>query len=339
MTRALHWLGCVLLWFGLAHGVAAHEALPASMILREQAPGLWNLAWRVPEVQGAPLEVRPLLPASCIRTGATTQYQAPGARLWKWTVRCGDSFPYAEPLAFDGLELAGIDVLVRAQWVSGHSETRIARAKAPGVSFAETEHPALATSAYFGLGVEHILSGTDHLLFVLCLMLLVPGYWPLLKTITAFTLAHSLTLALAALQWIHVPQPPIEALIALSILFLAREIAQRHRHAGPSAPGEATRYWLVAFAFGLLHGFGFAGALSEVGLPQEAIAPALLLFNLGVEAGQVLFILLCWPLLRLASRLGQVHRRAATILPVYAVGSIAGFWFLQRLVPVLGLGS
>ncbi|MES2047474.1 MAG: HupE/UreJ family protein, partial [Pseudomonadota bacterium] len=171
------------------------------------------------------------------------------------------------------------------------------------------------------------------LLFVFCLMLLVPNLLALLKTITAFTLAHSLTLALAALQLVQVPQPPIEASIALSILFLARELSRRNSAAGTAIQ----RPWAVAFAFGLLHGFGFAGALSEVGLPQGDIPQALLLFNLGVEAGQLAFVLGAFPLLLLLRCLQRLSSRWLGALPVYAVGAVSGFWFLQRMVPIFGL--
>jgi hydrogenase/urease accessory protein HupE len=229
-----------------------------------------------------------------------------------------------------------VDVLVRVAYVDGNHITAIARASTPEVTLGSEHSEALAVSGYFGLGVEHILTGIDHLLFVLCLILLVPSLSGLLKTITAFSVAHSITLLMSALQWVKVPQPPVEATIALSILFLARELARP-----PCANAMAFRRpWAVAFAFGLLHGFGFAGALAEVGLPQGDVPLALLLFNLGVEAGQLLFVAGVLPLLWLLRKwtLQALPRQTwTTALPVYAVGAVAAFWWLQRMEPVLGL--
>jgi hydrogenase/urease accessory protein HupE len=190
----------------------------------------------------------------------------------------------------------------------------------------------IATPGYLLLGVEHILGGIDHLLFVLCLILLVPDLWGLLKTITAFTLAHSLTLALAAFDVVRVPQPPVEATIALSILFLARELARPGGEDGVAS----RRPWLVAFVFGLLHGFGFASALAQVGLPADDVPLALLLFNAGVEAGQLAFIAAVYPLVLLGRRWRPAGSRWVPALPVYAVGSVAGFWWLQRMAAVIG---
>jgi hydrogenase/urease accessory protein HupE len=184
--------------------------------------------------------------------------------------------------------------------------------------------------AYFIHGVEHILTGFDHLLFVFGLMLLVRSAWMLIKTVTAFTIAHSITLALAALGVVHVPGPPVEAAIALSILLLATEIvrANRGQHSF-----TAQWPWVVAFSFGLLHGFGFASALSQIGLPQSEIPLALFSFNVGVEAGQLIFV---GAVLGLLWVLSHIKRPALTIrlarpISSYAVGILAAFWFIQRL--------
>ncbi len=199
------------------------------------------------------------------------------------------------------------------------------------IGTAAQEHYAVAD--YFGLGVMHILTGYDHLLFVLCLVLLADGIVPLLKTITAFTLAHSITLAAASLGLVHVPPAPVEASIALSIVFLARELIREG-----AAKGISVRWpWLVAFSFGLLHGLGFAGALSEVGLPAGDIPLALLLFNLGVEAGQLAFVSVvlggwwCWRKWRFRQ---PAWGRAAVS---YAVGTTSAFWMLQRLLLIAGI--
>jgi hypothetical protein len=180
---------------------------------------------------------------------------------------------------------------------------------------------------YLGLGIEHILLGIDHLLFVLGLLLIVRGAWMLIKTITAFTLAHSITLALATLGFVEVPSPPVDAAIALSIMFLAAEILRARQ----GRPGLAARApWVVAFAFGLLHGLGFAGALSQLGLPPREIPLALLFFNVGVEIGQLMFVAaflgLAWALRQLRVR----WPHPAALLPGYAIGTLAAFWFIER---------
>lgn len=181
---------------------------------------------------------------------------------------------------------------------------------------------------YLELGAEHILLGIDHLLFVLGLLLLLQGFWKLIKTITAFTIAHSITLASAVLGVFPVPNAPIEVLIALSIAFLAREIIMGQR-------GEQTlvhsRPWIVAFIFGLVHGFGFAGALGELGLSDADIPLALLFFNLGVEAGQVAFILALLALNAFVIRFLQPLRFSIERGLAYGLGGIATFWFIQRL--------
>jgi hypothetical protein len=347
MAQALmrRWLVALLLGLCLLPA-GAHENLPASLLLQEGSTGVFEVRWRVPQAQGVAPEVRPVFPTDCTALTAPAEIASPGARLLQWQLRCSTGLHGATRIHFDGLALTMVDVLVRVAWRDGNHVSAIARTREPfvtlGVASAEALAPARLASGYFGLGVEHILSGIDHLLFVLCLVLLVPGMAGLLKTITAFSLAHSITLALAATNQVQLPQAPVEATIALSILFLARELARPKR-----ADAMAYRQpWVVAFAFGLLHGFGFAGALSEVGLPQGDVPLALLLFNLGVEAGQLLFVACVLPLLWTARRIFSALRHARVgahalawlhAAPVYAVGAVSGFWWLQRMVPVLGL--
>jgi hydrogenase/urease accessory protein HupE len=187
-------------------------------------------------------------------------------------------------------------------------------------------------ATYTVLGVEHILLGIDHLLFILALLLLVRGWGRLAATVTAFTIAHSFTLAAATLGLVHVPQRPVEAAVALSIAFVAAEIVQARR----GQPGLTARSpWIAAFAFGLLHGLGFAGALSEVGLPQSAIPAALFFFNIGVEIGQLLFIAAAFAVFvtarQAARRLRAPQPSWAWRIPPYAIGSIAAFWVIQRV--------
>ena len=233
--------------------------------------------------------------------------------------------------------------MLTARWLDGSTAKRLFRNEAGRITVSLAEVLAGsgswldAAGRYTALGVEHILLGIDHLLFVLCLLLIVQGPWMLVKTITAFTVAHSMTLGLATLGLVHVPQRPVEAVIALSIVFLAAEIL----HARQGRFGLAYRYpWVVAFGFGLLHGLGFAGALSEIGLPQGEIPVALLFFNVGVEIGQLLFVLAFVLLRQALARLEFHWPRAARLMPVYLVGVVASYWLLQRIgsivLPVAG---
>lgn len=324
-----------ILWFALlwyANRVQAHENLPATLIVQELRAGEFEVRWRVPQTQGAAPAIQPEFPADCVQMGSWAEVSAPGARLRHSQWRCAQGLRGGATVTIDGLGATSVDTLVQVQYADGGRVSAIARPRAPTVMLAQEKAQGIALQGYSLLGVEHILSGIDHLLFVLCLTMLVPHVRGLVKTITAFTVAHSVTLALAALEWVHVPQPPVEATIALSILFLTRELARRGQGAGMAAK----RPWAVAFVFGLLHGFGFAGALAEVGLPQGDIPAALFLFNVGVEAGQLGFVALAYPALLLLRRMEQGWPAWAPMVPVYAVGSVAAFWWLQRMLVVVG---
>lgn len=322
---ALAWLGCAAAW--------AHESMPASLLLNETAANEFAVVWRIPQTQGPAPAVQPVFPEDCEAQGAPLAQSTPGVTRLQWTISCSQGLRADATIAFAGLSVTLVDALVRVTYLDGHSESQVARPRTPQVVLGASTLQALAISAYFRLGVEHILGGIDHLLFVLCLIFLVPSLTGLFKTITAFTLAHSLTLVLAALGVVHVAQAPVEATIALSILFLARELARKDAGTGVAV----RRPWAVALVFGLLHGFGFAGALAEIGLPQDSIPLALLLFNAGVETGQLMFVALVYPAVLLIRRWRSWWSAWSVPVPVYAVGAVAGFWFLQRMVPVLGL--
>jgi hydrogenase/urease accessory protein HupE len=231
-------------------------------------------------------------------------------------------------VAIDGSTATLTDVLLRVEHTDGTILTRRLSPEAPGCVIDGRPGSGQVAWTYFVLGVEHILLGIDHLLFVLALLLVVQGWRKLVATVTAFTVAHSITLALATLGFVHVPGPPVEAVIALSILFVAAEVI----HGRQGHPGLTARWpWVVAFTFGLLHGFGFAGALSDVGLPQKAIPIALLFFNLGVEAGQLLFVAIVLGVTAVARRIPISLPHWAPILPPYAIGGIAAFWLIERV--------
>jgi len=254
----------------------------------------------------------------------------------RWTVQRPGGLAGAT-IHIAGLSATATDVLMRLERLDG--TTQVTRLTPSTPSFVVESAPrALEVAAtYLTLGLEHILLGIDHLLFVLALLILVKGTGRLIATVTAFTVAHSLTLAGATLGFVHVPGPPVEAAIALSIVFVAAEIIR----SSEGKSGLTERFpWVVAFTFGLLHGLGFAGALSEVGLPQSAIPVALLFFNVGVEIGQLLFIAAVFGATALAVcavrrfGLAALNPRLSTglgLLPSYAIGSVATFWVIQRL--------
>jgi hydrogenase/urease accessory protein HupE len=231
-------------------------------------------------------------------------------------------------IVIGGLTATLTDVLVRLVRADGTPQIVRLTPSAPSFVVAATPSRLQVATTYLRVGVGHILLGVDHLVFVLGLLLIVPNRWMLLKTITSFTVAHSITLAIATLGYVHAPVPPLNAVIALSLLFLGPEIVRARR----GDTSLTLRHpWVVAFAFGLLHGFGFASGLTTMGLPRAEIPVALLLFNLGVEAGQILFVLLIVLLAR-AFRTLDIHwPRWVGALPAYTVGTLGAYWTMQRL--------
>ena len=305
----------------------AHEVRPAYLELNELQPGLFRVLWKVPTQGALRLPLDPVFPANCTEESPRKVNDTGAFLAERWTLRCPGGLT-GQQIVVENLEITLTDALVRLEMLGSEATTARVRPNAP--SFVVAAEPSIAdvVRTYFLLGVEHILMGVDHLLFVFALLFIVEGRRKLLLTITAFTVSHSITLAMATLGFVHVPSAPVEAVIALSILFLATEIVHGRQ-------GRATmthrRPWLAALAFGLLHGFGFAGALAEIGLPGSAIPLALLLFNLGVEAGQIVFIaivLSVWSVLRRAQprRLEQ-----AWAAPTYGIGVLAAYWTIERV--------
>lgn len=273
---------------GLACGgeARAHALQPGYLELQMLGPESWRAFWRKPAVGGAPMPIEVQLPARCDQREAPEARFDGAAYVAQWLVTCPGGLAGGE-IAIPGLEATRTDVLVRYEREPGVGATQRLTPDAP--SFVVPTSPGLLEVArsYFGLGVDHILEGADHLLFVFALLLLIRDPWRLVAAVTAFTVAHSLTLAAASVGWLVVPAPPVEAVVALSIMFLASELL--HEREGEQRVTERFP-WVVAFAFGLLHGLGFATALKEIGLPEGDVPLALLAFNLGVEAGQLLFI-------------------------------------------------
>jgi hydrogenase/urease accessory protein HupE len=313
----------------LAPEARAHEVRPAYLQLTQTAETEFDVLWKVP-ARGEDLRfgLYLRLPADCENTSEPRGMMLGGAHTERWSIRHPDALVDAE-LHIDGLATTLTDVLVRIERLDG--TTQVARLVPTRPSLLVEAAPTGGQIAwtYLVLGVEHILLGIDHLLFVLALLLLVKGWKRLVGTITAFTVAHSITLALATLGLVHVPGPPVEAIIALSIVFVATEII----HGRQGRPGLSARWpWIVAFTFGLLHGLGFAGALSEVGLPEQAIPLALLFFNVGVEVGQLLFIAVVAIMIAAASRLRLRIPTVVELVPPYAIGVVAMFWVIERVV-------
>jgi len=310
----------------LAASTLAHEVRPAYLELTETAPAEFQVTWKQPLLGDLRLPIDPVFPEGCADVGTRRPEVARAALIERWTLACdADSLEGAD-IRIAGLSRTLTDVLVRVVSADGSVVSGVLKPDAASMSLAG---PAgVAAPAYLLLGIEHLLFGFDHILFVVGLMFLVSGIWPLIKTVTAFTLAHSITLALSTLGVVRLSQQPVEVLIALSILFLAVELARGAR-ADTSTAVRAP--WIVAFAFGLLHGFGFAGALADIGLPKDAAAIALLLFNVGVEIGQLAIVAvvlaLVWALRRTSVRVPRWIVR----LPIYGIGTVSSYWAISRL--------
>ena len=321
----------------LAPSAGAHEVRPAYLELNELTPHHYDVLFKVPARGEQRLALYVRLPDECQQDDARARFVG-GAYLERWRASCAATLAGRE-IAIGGLPATRTDVLVRIHPATGGTQTARLTPSRPALVVAAAASRWQVAATYFELGVEHILFGIDHLLFVLALLFLVRSGRRLVATVTAFTAAHSLTLAAATLGWVRVPQAPVEAAIALSIVFVAREIVR-----GDRAGLAARRPWLVAFAFGLLHGLGFAGALSEIGLPEHAIPTALGFFNLGVEAGQLLFIgavfggvgAARWllaraiPELQLGGAMSWTWARRASVPAAYAIGILATYWWIER---------
>lgn len=326
----IRWLLAMFLALsGLAHPVAAHESRPAYLDIRELGSGKYDVVWKRPMRGDYVIGFSVVWPEGCT-TSSEAEHQVPGASLTRMLIDCGEAGLIGRELSIARLPETSAEVLVRLAFGDGTTETHILR-PASATMTVQGPRGALAVAIQYAvLGFEHILAGIDHLLFVLGLTLIVGGGWQLVKTITAFTIAHSITLALSTLGLVRLTPAPVEAVIALSIVFLARELIMLKQ----GQPGLSTRApWLVAFVFGLLHGFGFAGALREIGLPPGDIPLALLTFNLGVEAGQLTFVAVILGLIWLVRGIGPLSLpRWAGPLPAYAIGTIAAFWTIERIL-------
>ncbi len=310
------WLYALLAALLLAGAARAHELSMAELSVRELAHGEFVVQWGAGEKSQPADSLRPQWPAHCRAEGNA--------------LHCGEQ-GLKGVLAMDGVGERFSAVVVKVDWLQGGVRAYTLTKNQAGVPLfgsADDRRGFGEVAASYGvLGVEHILSGFDHLLFVLGLLFLVGFQRRLVWTITAFTAAHSLTLALSALGWLTLRPPPVEAVIALSIMLVAGEALHTRQ--------TLSRRWpaLVAFGFGLVHGLGFAGALKEIGLPENHLAAALLTFNLGVEAGQLLVVALAALAWRAVQRWPQAAVMRAPAL--YAIGALAAFWTFERLAAIV----
>jgi hypothetical protein len=313
----------------------AHRLSPAYFGLTETAPNEFDVQWKVSISGGLAAVLEPRVPDGCSLIESVRTYVVDDVRLQHGALSCPDGLGGKE-FTVNGLAQTQTDVLLRIDYLDGTASNQRLTPTVPTATIPERPSSLEVVRTYLVLGVEHILLGVDHLLFVLALLLIVQGIGRLVATVTAFTVAHSITLGAATLGFVHVPSAPVEAVIALSILFLASELARQRTTASAAATANLTQRfpWVMAFSFGLLHGFGFAGALSEVGMPQQAVPLALLFFNVGVELGQLLFIAavfgFAWLVRLSAVRVPAFWPRVVA----YGVGSVSAFWVVERTIAV-----
>lgn len=324
----------LLLAIGIIPDARADDLRPGYLEIREQKASnsdgatrhIFAITWKAPIKPGLAAGVIPIFPHDCKATPPERRLDA-GALLARWSIVCQGPLA-GRDIRLSGIENTSADALLRYQSASGVTQTVRLTPANPAARIAEKPDRWQVARTYFVTGVAHILMGYDHLLFVLCLVLLLSGAWRVAATVTAFTVAHSLTLIATTLDLIRVPGPPVEAIIALSIVFLAVEIVKRK----PGAPRLSERLpWMVAFLFGLLHGFGFAGALAEIGLPQGEVPVALLTFNLGVEAGQLIIVGVAMAVLAIMRRAGEATSRKVHTISAYAIGAVAAMWLIERV--------
>ncbi len=325
------WALALLVWLLAAAPAAfAHEVRPALLEITQSGAGDYDVTWKQPMVGDLTVHLVPHLSGHALEQAPASEQTQPGFLIRVWHVRGGAALD-GQTVSVEGLPLSVTDVLLRITTPKGKEIDSVLRPAAPAQTLNLHDPQGIAVPGYLRLGVEHILTGFDHLLFVLGLLLLIGPTWQVVKAISAFTVAHSITLALAALGYVRFPSALIEALVALSIVFVACELVPV-----PGREDTLTRRhpWIIAFAFGLLHGLAFAGALAQIGLPPKATPQALLLFNVGVELGQLMFIAAAIAAMRLFAiaerRMAWARPAWAHAAPAYVIGGLASYWLIER---------
>ncbi|GJM28436.1 MAG: membrane protein [Cyclobacteriaceae bacterium] len=304
----------------------SHEMRPAYLQITQIEENIYTIHWKIPRRGDMVIRLKPVFPDAGELHEASIPKSTSGAMLYTYQLQ-SDQPLEGQSLYIDGLERTMVDVLVSVEYLNGEKSSLLLKPDDNQAILPGTTTKWHVVKTYSILGVEHIWFGIDHLLFVLALIIITKGLGKIIKTITAFTVAHSITLSLAVLGVVNFPGPPVEAVIALSIVFLAMEIV-KNQQGQQTLTGK--KPWLVAFTFGLLHGLGFAGALAEIGLPQTEIPLALAFFNIGVELGQIAFVLVVALLLSLLA-----YKKTWPVvlkkIPAYGIGSISAFWLIERI--------
>jgi hydrogenase/urease accessory protein HupE len=306
----------------------ADELRPGYLEFSQTDAMNWHLIWKAPMRGGITPDTQPILPDGCQLSAPYARSRDGAAALSTADVHC-KGIVAGRTIGLTAMTTAQTDVLVRIAPMGRPVQTFRLTAEHPTITILAKAGGWQVARTYFVIGVEHIIFGYDHLLFVVSLVLLLGRFWSIAKAATAFTLAHSITLIGTTLGVMGLPQAPVEAAIALSIMFLAVEIIKQR----PGKPRLSERLpWVVAFFFGLLHGFGFAGALKEIGLPESDVPTALLTFNLGVEAGQLFIVAITLVAITLIRRLTPTLLRPVTVATTYGIGAIASMWLLERVL-------
>ena len=317
----------LLLIFLLSLFSLADEIKLSYLEIKESKSHHYTVLLKLPVKEDKKLPIHLILPESCKSVTPKMSYLVNGAYVDNWEMKCNEGL-VGQILRFEGLKKTSTDALLRLEFINGISQSTLLTPSNQSYIIPKEASSYEIIQTYTWLGITHILLGFDHLLFVFALLLIVKNMRRLLWTVTAFTLAHSLTMVVATLGIVHIPQAPVEAIIALSILFLSMEII----HEKQGKVGLTSRFpWVIAFIFGLLHGFGFAGALAEIGLPQQSITLALIFFNIGVELGQVMFVatvVFIAVMLQRLKYLTLLNKLQTTI--VYTMGGVSSFWLIER---------
>ncbi len=317
------------LLLALCAPLGAHEVRPGYLELTARDHGLVAVVFKQPLNAGRLLPLDPMLDPACAESDRPHEFEDTGtALIERWELDCSgaEQTLLGRRLWIEGLDRTLTDAMLTVRLADGTELTTLLRPD--GEPFEISRDAEVGAWAYLELGIEHLLFGFDHILFVIGMVLYVRRPWQIVQVVTSFTVAHSITLALSSLGLVRLRQTPVEVVIALSILFLAVELAKPDAERSPLT---SKRPWLVAFGFGLLHGFGFAGALAEIGLPQSAAALALFLFNVGVEIGQLMIVAAMMVAMALLARSGLQPGGPLTRLSVLFLGVLSAYWFLERL--------
>ncbi len=332
LRRLSRWLCSCFLLFSLLPVASAHDGRPAYLEINETSPGRYDLFWKTPVVPGMSFPATVKLPLGIRDLKVPVVQQSPDWRIEQRSIQT-DGFE-GKRVEFSGLDVATMDVLVRIQFLDGRHLTAFVPASQPWLEITAQPSKASVWKTYVMHGIRHIAFGPDHLLFILGLLLIVKDRWMLIKTVTAFTIAHSITLVIATLGCATLPIPLLNTAIAASILYLGFEVARSWR-------GETSftlrHPWVAAFVFGLVHGFGFASAMKGIGLSSSELPLALFSFNIGVEIGQLGFVLLLLLLEHSLRRLEITWPRWSYAVPGYVVGSVGAFWTIQKTAILFGL--